>query len=124
MRTYGRVADIYGNKIWAEVQTDSAGNNEYVYCTAITQVFKLNLGESPFYANFGIPAKQSLITQVHPDYYTYFTQSYFSRFFASLIITKQAQPPNDPTPIYNVSIITFSGTKLQFTGKYEQGVPT
>jgi hypothetical protein len=51
MRVYGRVTDELGQKTWVQIQTDSDGNNEHVYVTALVQVLKLNLGESPFYAN-------------------------------------------------------------------------
>ncbi len=112
MRVYGRVADELGQKTWVVIQTDADGNNEYVYVTALVQVLKLNLGESPFYANYGIPAKGSIIQQIAPDFYVAFTQQQYSKYFASLIITKRpATFP--PLPTYDVSVVLLSGTKFQ-----------
>ena len=88
MRTYGRVAKnpLYPTQLtWVEVDTDSAGFNDLVYLTTLAQVLKLNLNESPFFSNFGIPAQQSLITQVYPDYYVSFIQQQFAQYFTSLI---------------------------------------
>ncbi len=110
MRVYGRTTDELGNKSWVVIQTDSAGNNEYVYVTALVQVLKLNLGESPFYANYGIPARPAILQQVAPDYYVNRTQQQFAQFFASLIIAKVADFP----PTYRVDILTNQGIKLTF----------
>lgn len=115
MRTYGRpVIDIdgQGNQIfgaWQEVATDAAGFNDMVYVTTLAQVLKLNLGESPFFSNYGIPAVQSVRQQLPPDFQVALTQQQFSPFFASLIIAKR----ETPTPIYDVSVITHQGVKLQ-----------
>jgi hypothetical protein len=112
MRVYGRTTDELGNKTWVVVQTDAAGNNEYVYVTALVQVLKLNLGESPFYANYGIPAKNSVIQQIAPDFYVAFTQMQYAKYFASLIITKAAAT-FPPRPTYNISVLMTTGTKFQ-----------
>jgi len=108
-RTYGRVKNSAGNLIWVEIQSDSTGNFEYGYATTLIQCLKLSLGESPFYANYGIPAQRSVIQQVFPDYYVIVTQQQFSPFFASLQIAKE----ESQTPIYNVNIVTTQGTKIQ-----------
>jgi len=112
MRVYGRVTDELGQKSWFEVQTDSAGNNEYVFLTALVQVLKLNLGESPFYGNFGIPAKTSVLQQIAPDFYVAFTQQAYSGYFANLSITR-VPAPDRVTPTYNVSVLMTTGTKFQ-----------
>ena len=119
MRVYGRTTDELGNKTWVVIQTDSAGNNEYVYATALVQVLKLNLGESPFYGNYGIPAKQSIIQQIAPDYYVAFTQQQYAKYFASLIIYKL---PNTfpPLPTYNASVLLTNGTRFQVAIDNEQ----
>jgi hypothetical protein len=109
MRTYGRVKNSAGNLVWVEIQQDASGNFEYGYATTLIQVLKLSLGESPFYANYGIPAQRAVIQQVFPDYYVTITQQQFSNFFASLTITKAQLP----TPTYNVDIVTTQGTKIQ-----------
>ena len=110
MRTYGRITDELGNKTWVVVSTDANGSNDYVYITTLIQVLKLNLGEAPFWARHGIPARDSLLQQLQPDYYVAFTQAYFAPYFASLIISKMEQPVNDPTPRYNVYIIRNNGS--------------
>lgn len=81
-----------------------------VYVTALTQCLQLNLNESPFFGANGIPGQQSVQQQVPPDYYVTLTQQQFSQYFAFLMITRQVSP----TPIYNVIIITHSGTVLNF----------
>ena len=126
MRTYGRVpvpfppsgveysqGIFYPNYQWVEVVPDANGNTDYIYITALLQCFRLNLGESPFWANFGIPAKISVQTQQPPDYYVSFIQTYFSKYFASLIIAKQPTSPNATTPIYNVYIVRKNGSIFQ-----------
>lgn len=113
-RTYGRTYDANGNPTWIVVKTDAQGFNDFVYATAIVQVLKLNLGESPFYANYGIPAKPSVVQQVAPDYYTLRTQQQFSQYFASLIVAKSINhtPKGAPIPTYKVNITTHQGVKL------------
>jgi len=110
MRTYGRVKDSSGLYTkWVEIDSDANGNFEQGYATTLIQVLKLSLGESPFYANFGIPAQRAVIQQVFPDYYVVMTQQQFAPFFASLTITKDQ---TSTTPIYNVDIVTTYGTKI------------
>lgn len=126
MRTYGRVqqpfppsgvqqsqATYFPNYVWVEVSPDANGNQDYIYITALLQCLRLNLGESPFWANFGIPAKVSIQTQVAPDYYVALIQTYFSQFFASLIIAKMPTTPNNTTPVYNVNIVRKNGSIFQ-----------
>jgi hypothetical protein len=104
MRVFGRV-----NGVWQVVETDAAGFNDDVYLTALAQDLQLNLGESPFYANNGIPAQQSVITQVYPDYYAMMAQVQYSKYFASLIIARVAK--SNP-PFYNVTAVTNRGAIL------------
>ena len=97
MRTYGRL-----NGVWTEVDSDPNGNSEYVLITTLIQCLKLNLGESPFYANYGLPAQQAVQTQIPPDFYIARTQGQFSQYFASLIVAKSPVPipaPNPPRPM-------------------------
>ena len=108
LRTYGRTYNPDGTYQWAVVTTDANGFSDEVYLTTLVQCFKLNLGESPFYSQYGIPAQQSVIQQVFPDFYVNRTQSQFSQYFASLQVSKVA----NPTPTYNVSAITHQGAKL------------
>ena len=103
MRTYDRV-----NGVWREIDTDAAGNSDYVWLVTLTNVLKLNLGESPFYAQYGIPAQQSVVQQVFPDYYVTVTQQQFAQFFASLSITKVSTT----VPIYKVRVTTNQGVQI------------
>jgi hypothetical protein len=114
MRTYGRVSDVNGIKTWIVVQTDGKGYNDYVYLTGLVQDLKLNFGESPFHADHGIPAKTSLLQQTAPTQQVAFLQSYWSKFFASLIIVDATDHLGNPaTPTYDVSIIRKSGSVFQ-----------
>lgn len=113
MRAYGRVTDKYGNKTWVTVQTDSGGDSSYVYVTALAQCLQLNLNESPFWSNFGIPAKAAVIQQMQPDFFVSYITTYFSQFFASLIVAKRAQALGQPTPIYDMSAILKNGATFQ-----------
>jgi hypothetical protein len=109
MRTYGKIKDSNGNyTIWTQINQEPDGNFQSGYATTLIQVLLLSLGESPFYANYGIPAQRSVIQQVHPDYYVIVTQQLFAKFFASLLISKV--DAIDPT--YNVNIVTTYGTKI------------
>ncbi len=108
MRTYGRIFHGDGTWTWTEVDTDAQGYDDYVWITTLVQVLKLSPGESPFYANYGIPAQRALVQQVFPDYYVALTQAQFAPFFASLIISKVPAP--DPT--YNVNLTTNQGVKM------------
>jgi hypothetical protein len=108
-RTYGRVTDEFGNKTWQVVTTDASGYNDNVSLTTLAQCLKLNLGESPFHANYGIPAYQTVVTQVMPDFYASQTQTQFASDFASLtIIRVQGSFP----PVYNVNAVCHSGAAL------------
>ena len=113
MRTYGRVGQVQGiGGTWVEVTTDPAGYNDNVYLTTLCQVLNLNLGESPFFANYGIPAQQSVVTQVFPDFYASMTQQQFAPYFASLVIQRvQGSYP----PAYDVTAVCHNGAVLTST---------
>lgn len=104
MRTYGRDP---GGK-WVMVETDANGFNDAVYLTTLVQNLKLVPGESPFYAGHGIPANSSVIQQVLPTYYVNRLQRQFSQYFSSL----QLLPVSIDPPIYTISVITHSGSKI------------
>lgn len=121
MRTYGRipVKDQYGIPVlcngvplkqWVVVETDENGFDDNVWLTTLCQVLLLNLNESPFYASYGIPAKQSVLQQVAPDFFVNLTQQNFSQYFANLIVAREP----DPTPTYRINVITQQGAKLNF----------
>lgn len=111
MRTYGRVRNQDGTMSWVVVATDDKGYNDSVYLTSLVQALKLNLNESPFYADWGIPAKPSVVQQIFPDFYVSKTQQRFAPHFSSLSVKKI--PANDPT--YNLSVVTTRGFKIEGT---------
>jgi len=123
MRTYGRTRDVLtGAKKWWIVTTDANGFNDSVYLTTLAQVCKLNLGESPFFANYGIPAHPSVVLQIYPDFYMVRTQQQFAGYFASLIMTpapiSQGAADSDdgrPVPAYNISVLTNYGSLIGVT---------
>ncbi len=124
MRTYGRIYALNpdgsrkrpqpaGFPYWVTVQTDPAtGSNSWVYVTALCQVILGNLGESPFYASYGIPAQQSIIQQIAPDLYVQRIQSQFAQFFAYLSISRV---PGAGQPTYNVNATLFDGSPMSVT---------
>ena len=116
MRTYGRTQDVLsGKKKWWVVTTDMGGFNDSVMLTALAQVIKLNLGESPFFADYGIPAHESVVTQVFPDFYMARTQQQFASYFASLVLTKQpdaVDKDNRPAPSYLINVLTNYGARI------------
>ena len=109
MRVWGRTYDATGKPAWVAVTTDAHGDNSAVYFTALAQDLLLNLGESPFHAQNGTPANQSIVTQVYPDYYATLAQSQYAQYFASLTILRQ--PQSNP-PLYNVQAVTHKGAIL------------
>ena len=92
------------------VTTDPNGYNDAVYLTTLAQVLKGNLGESPFYADWGLPAKASVMQQIAPDFNMQLTQQRFAPFFASLQVIKTDSNP----PTYQVNAITHQGAVLSF----------
>lgn len=113
MKVWGRINQINGvGGTWVAVETDANGYNDQVYLTALCQVLKLNLYESPFYSNYGIPVQQTMVTQVYPDYYANQVQTQFAPYFASLVI---ARVPFTTPPVYKVNAICHSGAILSTT---------
>lgn len=124
MRVWGRIynpLDPYDWE-WVAVETDLNGFNDLPMVTALVQVLKLSLGESPFYGDYGIPGQQSVMTQVFPDYYTSLTQQRYAVNFASLIITRRADDRTNqrqiPVPTYDVKLVTHAGVHLTASTEY------
>ena len=126
MRTWGRVPATPENSntnnvqfvidgefpngyVWVEVTTDENGFNDAVWLTTLAQVLQLGLNESPMFGNYGIPAQQSVFTQIFPDYYVTLMQQKFSIYFLALLLAKL---PNT-TPSYQISVTTNPGAILQ-----------
>lgn len=115
MRTYGRVYErdaagvaVPGTGKWVVVETDAQGYNDAVNVTWMAQVLQLNINESPFYADWGINAREAIVQQIFPDYYMTLTQQRFSPYFASVIISKQ----DAAAPTYRADVTTSRGQKL------------
>ena len=104
MRTWGRV-----NGAWVAVATTPDGDDTLVWVTTLIQTLKLELLESPFYAQYGIAARQSIVSQIAPDYSVSMIQQQFSAYFASLSIQRV---PNTEVPTYAVNIITLRGQSI------------
>lgn len=102
MRTYGRV-----NGVWQVVQTTPSGDNSEVWLTTFAQVLKLQLGESPFYGNYGIDVNGSLSQQIPPDYYIAVAIQQFSPYFISLTAAKTYSGRN---PVYNITAVLPNGS--------------
>jgi hypothetical protein len=116
MRTYGRTQDVLtGAKSWKVVTTDVGGFNDSVWLTTLAQVLKLNLGESPFFGDWGIPAHTSIVLQIAPDYYMTLTQQRFASYFASLILIRVLDAVDDdgrPAPAYQINALTNYGASI------------
>lgn len=108
MRTWGRITNEDGSQSWVQVTTTPEGFDDYVWVTTLIQCLKLALNESPFYANYGIPAQQSVIQQVYPDYYVAQTQTQFAPYFANLQVAKIP----DTKPFYRINVTTQQGVKM------------
>ena len=117
MRVYGRTYNVDGTYTWSEITTDANGYNDAVYVTALAQVLQLQLGESPFYSNYGIPAQPDIVSQIFPDYNVYLTQQRYAPYFASLKVTKvnALNQYNVPTPVYNIQVITQQGSVVNLS---------
>lgn len=49
------------------------------------------------------------MTQIFPDFYTYRTQSQFAQYFVNLTVQKVMSP----TPTYDITVVTHSGTLVE-----------
>lgn len=109
----GLITDINGNKYsWTKIETDDNGNNDAVYLTALIQELKLSKNESPFYASRGIAARDSVMSQIYPDYDASLIQQRYSSYFSSIVI---ARDTTETEPVYKVSVITHSGAVISST---------
>ena len=103
MRTYGKTD---AGK-WVEITETS-----YIWLATLAQTLRLNLGESPFYATDGIPAQQSVLSQIAPDAAVNKAQSQYAPYFASLAVVRQQ---NVTQPTYTISAVFQNGTTIQTT---------
>lgn len=109
MRTYGRTFDDAGEPTgWVVVESTPQTGDDLVWATTVCQAMALNLNESPFYSDVGLPARQSVIQQIAPDFYVMRMQQRFAQYFASLVISRV--PAAEPA--YRVNITTHQGVTL------------
>ena len=109
---FGAGAAYQGQYRWVKVETDANGYNDAVWLTTLSQVLQLGLGESPIYGNYGIPAQNTINSQIPPDYYAALTQQNFAQYFTALIINRQpGGAPGDP-PTYAVNATAHPGAIL------------
>lgn len=100
MRTWGR------DKTGAWVEITETGS---VWLATLVQTLRLGQGESPFFANYGLPAQQSVAAQIAPDAAVARTQSQYIGFFASLVISAI---PDATQPTYRVQAIMKNGQAI------------
>jgi len=110
-RTYGKVKGK-----WVQVSTDANGMNSMIMVTTLIQNLKGILGESPFWAAYGLPSIQAVISQIYPDYNIQMIQQQFMQYFSYLIISRnpigRQEADGSVSPIYNVAITLLDGTEL------------
>ncbi|WP_077395442.1 hypothetical protein [Bombella intestini] len=121
MRVWTRVHQPDGRRVWKAVTGDQ-GNIAW-----LQNALLLQLGESPFWADWGIPVQQTLVSRVWPDYYLNLTQRRFRDIFPSLQITRK-DGGNGADPVYDISVILNNGTlyssaRQSFNQDYSQTGP-
>lgn len=100
MRTYGR------NKAgaWVEILDTSL-----VWLATLVQTLRLGQGESPFWANYGLPAQHSVVTQIAPDAAVARTQAQYAPYFASLTVSADTTARQ---PTFNVQCVLQDGSTV------------
>lgn len=121
MRVWTRQHQPDGTRRWIAVD----GNQAQI--AWLQNALLLQLGESPFWADWGIPVTRTLVSQIWPDYYVNMTQQRFVDSFSSLQITRDPAD-NDDNPTYRIAAILPDGTfwdsgKNQFNQSYSQTGP-
>ena len=114
MRSYG----VDANGQWHEMSAATGYTEDDIYLTELVHAFKLVLGESPFFADVGIPQQETIISQIHPDFYVDRIRQFFTPFFSHLVVTKLPLDINNPDPAlrtqprYNVNAMTKQGRRI------------
>lgn len=113
---YGGVSDTQ-SYTWVEVDTDADGYNDGVMLTAFCQVLQLQPGESPFYAEYGVPSIAAVQSQTFPDSNVYLMQQRYAPNFVSLIVipSNTTDVHGTVSPVYNVTAITHIGSIISAT---------
>lgn len=108
MRTYGRQKQPDGS--WGPWITIT--NTQAVWLATLVQSLRLSTNESPLYGNFGIPAQDSVTTQIAPDAAVAAMQAYYTQYFVSLTVSAV---PGASEPTYSVEVVLNDGTILNET---------
>lgn len=121
MRVWTRQHQSDGTRRWVAASSNQAT------IAWLQNALLLQLGESPFWADWGLPVTRTLVSQIWPDYYVNMTQQRFADYFASLLITHETDPPDD-NPAYRISAIFPDGTPWhngasQFNQNFSQTGP-
>lgn len=103
MRSYGKNE----NGQWVEI-TDTG----YIYLATLVQTLRLSEGESPIYGNYGIPAQQSVMSQIAPDAAINRTQSQYAPYFSQLRVVKDQVSAD---PIYYINAVFQDGQTISTT---------
>lgn len=113
---YGGVSDTQSYS-WTEVDTDANGYNDEVMLTAFCQVLQLQPGESPFYAQYGVPSIQAVQSQIYPTANVYYMQQLYAPNFIALSVSPTTAKDTDKStyPVYNVVAVANSGAILTAT---------
>lgn len=107
-RVWGRIHNSDGSRTWQAFETDDNGYDDAPNLIWLQNVLLLNLNESPFYADWGIPIQQTLATSVFPDYYTAKIQQRFTAYFASVVVTRIYSSDIS----YSVNVTTRTGYQV------------
>lgn len=115
MKIWTRKWQEDGTRKWIEV----TGNQAII--AWLQNVLLLQLGEEPFYADWGIPVTQTLANRYWPDYYLNLIQQRFADQVSFIKITPE-RSDNDPgtEPLYSISIIFNDGTFWNSQNKFNQ----
>lgn len=82
----------------------------YARLLQLEQTLRLNQGEDPLAGNVGIPAQQSVNTQIAPDAAVARTVAAFQTYFASLTVKRDNTASN---PTWNIHAVFLSGTIVE-----------
>jgi len=82
-----------------------------IWVTIVKHELQLRVGESPFYADAGIPAEDSIITQQEPDYHVNNVKRRYEAKFNAFDITKVSGQPL----VYNIALTTKNNDTVTLT---------
>lgn len=107
MRIYHKIKDENTNRTKWIIITDP----DEIYVFWLIEVLRLILGESPFSADWGIPATETIATNIYPDYYVSIVKEKFAPYFQYLSI-ERLDHNVDRAVVYKVEIIKLNGQSV------------